>query len=113
MAGLLPDLLAACSRRLSIRHASGHPGCHARAFPRAHWPQIYSTNPLERLNAEIKRRTNVVGIFPNDASITRLVGAMMLEQNDEWSLNRRYMQLEGFRLSVILSRLGCPQWHAE
>ena len=66
-------------------------------FPRAHWAQIYSTNPLERLNAEIKRRTNVVGIFPNDASITRLVGAMMLEQNDEWSLNRRYMQLEGLQ----------------
>ena len=66
-------------------------------FPRAHWSQIYSTNPLERLNAEIKRRTNVVGIFPNDASITRLVGAMMLEQNDEWSLNRRYMQLEGLQ----------------
>jgi putative transposase len=63
----------------------------------AHWTQIYSTNPLERLNAEIKRRTNVVGIFPNDASITRLVGAMMLEQNDEWSLNRRYMQLEGLQ----------------
>ena len=57
----------------------------------------YSTNPLERLNAEIERRTNVVGIFPNDASITRLVGAMMLEQNDEWSLNRRYMQLEGLQ----------------
>ena len=53
-------------------------------FPKAHWTQIYSTNPLERLNAEIKRRTRVVGIFPNDASITRLVGAMMLEQNDEW-----------------------------
>jgi len=51
-------------------------------FPRAHWPQIYSANPLERLNAEIKRRTNVVGIFPNDNAITRLVGAMMLEQND-------------------------------
>ncbi len=63
-------------------------------FPRAHWSQIYSTNPLERLNAEIKRRTNLVGTFPNDASITRLVGAMMLEQNDEWGLNRRYMQLE-------------------
>jgi hypothetical protein len=45
-------------------------------FPRAHWAQIYSTNPLERLNAEIKRRTNVVGIFPNDAAIVRLVGAM-------------------------------------
>jgi putative transposase len=66
-------------------------------FPRAHWTQIYSTNPLERLNAEIKRRTNVVGIFPNDAAIARLVGAMMLEQNDEWSLNRRYMQLEGLQ----------------
>ena len=66
-------------------------------FPRSHWAQIYSTNPLERLNAEIKRRTNVVGIFPNDAAITRLVGAMMLEQNDEWSLNRRYMTLEGLQ----------------
>ena len=59
------------------------------------WNQIYSTNPLERLNAEIKRRTNVVGILPNDASITCLVAAMMLEQTDEWSLKRRYMQLEG------------------
>lgn len=67
-------------------------------FPRAHWTQIYSTNPLERLNAQIKRRTNVVGIFPNDASIVRLVGAMMQEQNDEWSLNRRYMQLEGLQI---------------
>ena len=66
-------------------------------FPRAHWLQIHSTNPLERLNAEIKRRTNVVGIFPNDRAITRLVGAMLLEQNDEWSLNRRYMQLEGLQ----------------
>jgi putative transposase len=52
---------------------------------------------LERSNAEIRRRTNVVGIFPNDASITRLVGAMMLERNDEWSLNRRYMKLEGLQ----------------
>jgi len=52
--------------------------------------QIYSTNPLERLNTKIKRRTRVVGIFPNDVSITRLVGAMMLEQNDEWRLNPRH-----------------------
>jgi len=66
-------------------------------FPKAHRLQIHSTNPLERLNAEIKRRTDVVGIFPNDAAITRLVGAMMLEQNDEWSLQRRYMQLEGLQ----------------
>ena len=52
---------------------------------------------MERLNAEIKRRTNVVGIFPNDASISRLVGAMMLEQNAGWSLDRRYMQPEGLQ----------------
>ncbi|WP_436194614.1 transposase [Pseudorhodoferax sp. LjRoot39] len=54
-----------------------------------------SKNQLERQTAEIKRRTNVVGILPNDASIVRLAGAMMLEQNDERSLNRRYIQLEG------------------
>jgi putative transposase len=66
-------------------------------FPRAHRAQIHSTNPLERLNAEVKRRTNVVGIFPNERAIIRLVGAMMIEQNDEWSLQRRYMQLEGLQ----------------
>lgn len=70
------------------------------SFPKAHRTQIHSTNPLERLNAEIKRRTNVVGIFPNEASITRLVGAMLLEQNDEWQLQRRYMQLEGLQSLV-------------
>jgi putative transposase len=66
-------------------------------FPKAHRKQLASTNPLERLNAEIKRRTDVVGIFPNDPAIVRLVGALMLEQNDEWQLQRRYMQLEGLQ----------------
>ena len=66
-------------------------------FPKSHRTQIHSTNPLERLNAEIKRRTDVVGIFPNEASITRLVGALLLEQNDEWQLQRRYMSLEALR----------------
>ena len=66
-------------------------------FPKAHRLQIHSTNPLERLNAEVKRRTDVVGIFPNEASITRLVGALLLEQNDEWQLQRRYLQLEGLQ----------------
>jgi putative transposase len=65
------------------------------AFPREHWPQIASTNPIERLNGEIKRRADVVGIFPNPAAVIRLVGALMLEQNDEWAVGRRYMTLEG------------------
>jgi len=63
-------------------------------FPKEHRSQLHSTNPLERLNKEVKRRTHVVGIFPNEAAIVRLVGALMLEQNDEWAVTRRYMSLE-------------------
>ena len=63
-------------------------------FPREHRTKLHSTNPIERLNAEVKRRTNVVGIFPNEDAITRLVGAILLEQNDEWAVSRRYMTLE-------------------
>jgi len=65
-----------------------------KGFPAAHWAKIHSTNPIERLNKEVKRRADVVGIFPNEASITRLVGAILLEQNDEWQLQHRYMTLE-------------------
>ena len=64
------------------------------AFPREHWAQTASTNPLERVNREIKRRADVIGIFPNDGAIIRLVGALMLETNDEWAVARRYMSLE-------------------
>lgn len=66
------------------------------SFPPQHRTKLHSTNPLERLNSEIKRRTGVVGIFPNEDAITRLVGALLLKQNDEWAVQRgRYMTLEG------------------
>ena len=65
------------------------------SFPPEHWVKLHSTNGLERLNGEVKRRTDVVGIFPNDEAIFRLVGSILLEQNDEWAVQRgRYMTLE-------------------
>lgn len=67
-------------------------------FPEKHWRQIHSTNPLERLNKEIRRRTNVVGIFPTDASTLRLIGMLLVEQNDEWAVGRRYFSISSMKL---------------
>ena len=78
-------------------------------FPTQHRSKLHSTNPLERVNGEIKRRTEVVGIFPNEAAITRLVGAILLEQNDEWAVQRsRYMTLETIAPVVDDPIVGLP-----
>jgi putative transposase len=78
-------------------------------FPQAHWRKLWSTNPLERLNGEIKRRTNVVGIFPNDASVLRLVSAVVVEAHDEWAVaERRYLSEESMAKLKDLDALAQP-----
>ncbi len=67
-------------------------------FPAAHWSKLRSTNPLDRVNREVGRRSDVVGIFPDDASVIRLVGALLIEQNDEWLVSRRYLSEESLAL---------------
>ncbi len=65
-------------------------------FPAQHRTKLHSTNPIERLNKEVKRQADVVGIFPNEDSIVRLIGAVLFEQNDEWQTASRYMMVEAF-----------------
>jgi putative transposase len=74
------------------------------SFPAQHRAKLHSTNSLERLNKEVKRRADVVGIFPSESSILRLIGAVLLEANDEWQLQHRYMQIEG--MAELMSPIG-------
>ena len=89
-------------RPTALMEAAEHDVLTHMAFPKEHWAQIGSTNPLERVNKEIKRRSHVIGIFPNDAAIVRLVGTLLDEQADELQVTRRYMCRE------VLGKLIVP-----
>jgi putative transposase len=85
------------SKAAKVLEASEEDVLTYMTFPADHWTRIYSTNPLERVIAEIKRRTNVVGIFPDEDAVIRLVGSVLMEVNDEWQVGRRYFSQASMR----------------
>ena len=94
LASVVATLEAAAPKVALLLEAAEEELLAFMAFPREHWAKLRSTNPLERLNKEIARRSDVVGIYPNDESLIRLAGALLLEQNDEWLVGRRYLSAE-------------------
>jgi len=93
--GIADQLRAKLPKLALLMDGAEHDVLAYMGFPAAHRTKLHSTNPIERLNGEIKRRTEVVGIFPNDDAITRLVGAILMAQSEEWAVQRaRYMTLE-------------------
>jgi transposase-like protein len=95
------------SKLAALMDESEHDVLAFMGFPAQHRTKLHSVNPLERLNKEVKRRADVVGIFPNESAIVRLIGAVLLEQNDEWQLQHRYMQVEA------MAELSVPPTEAE
>ena len=87
-------------RRRADAHEAAPDICAFAAFPQSHWRRIWSTNPLERVNGEIKRRADVAGIFPNEAAILRLVGAVLMETHDEWQITERRYFSEGSMAAI-------------
>jgi putative transposase len=80
-------------------------------FPAEHWTKLRSTNPLERVSKEMGRRTDVVGIFPNDTAVIRLAGALLSEHNDEWLVQRRYLSVES--MALIPAEPSSPEQPSE